>query len=175
MPLPGRLRRVRPGRERPLTFDRWIIDPAAGKVSQQRLDDRPQEFPRVSDHVVGRPHRYGYSAVIGEVNRAVVTPGGDFADQAFSNALLKHDLAHGSTEAHEFGRDATAGEAVFAASGFGAEEDEGYVMAFVHNPDRGAADLVPFSRPRTSPASPSRASTCPPDPLGFHGSWIPDR
>ena len=33
----------------PLTLDRWIIDPAAGKVTQQRLDDRAQEFPRVSD------------------------------------------------------------------------------------------------------------------------------
>ena len=76
------------------------------------------------------------------MNRAVVTPGGDFADQAFSNALLKHDLAQGSTEVHEFGRDATAGEAVFAPAASGADEDDGYVMAFVHNPDRGAADLV---------------------------------
>ena len=52
VPLPGRLRRLRAGREGPLTLDRWIIDPAAGKVTQQRLDDRPQEFPRVSDQVV---------------------------------------------------------------------------------------------------------------------------
>ena len=29
----------------PVTLDRWIIDPAAGKVAQQRLDDRGQEFP----------------------------------------------------------------------------------------------------------------------------------
>ena len=72
--------------------------------------------------------------MIGEVNRATVIPGGDFADQAFANALLKHDLAHGNTEAHEFGRDATAGEAVFAPAGPGADEDDGYVMAFVHNP-----------------------------------------
>ena len=25
----------------PLTLDRWVIDAAAGKVTQQRLDDRP--------------------------------------------------------------------------------------------------------------------------------------
>ncbi len=30
----------------PLTPDRWIIDPAAGTVPRQRLDDRAQEFPR---------------------------------------------------------------------------------------------------------------------------------
>ena len=122
----------------PLTLDRWIVDPAAGKVTEERLDDRLQEFPRVDDRVISRPHRYGYSAVIGEVSTGTVSLGGKFADQAFANALLKHDLAHGSTQAHEFGRDATSGEAVFAADP-AAEEDDGYVMAFVHNPERGAA------------------------------------
>ena len=29
----------------PVTLDRWTIDPAAGTVAQQRLDDRGQEFP----------------------------------------------------------------------------------------------------------------------------------
>ena len=53
----------------PLTLDRWIVDPAAGKVTEQRLDDRCQEFPRVDDRVISRPHRYGYSAVIGEVSQ----------------------------------------------------------------------------------------------------------
>ena len=126
----------------PLTLDRWVIDPAAWKVTQQRLDDRPQEFPRTDERVTGQPHRYGYSAVIGAVGHATVSPGGDFADEAFSNALLKHDLAAGTVQVHEFGRDATAGEAVFVPASPGAAEDDGYVMAYVHNPDRGAADLV---------------------------------
>jgi carotenoid cleavage dioxygenase-like enzyme len=30
----------------PVTLDRWIIDPSAGKVTQQRLDEHFQEFPR---------------------------------------------------------------------------------------------------------------------------------
>jgi carotenoid cleavage dioxygenase len=56
----------------------------------------------------------GYSGVIGEVSQATISPSGDFADDAFANALLKHDLAAGTVQAHEFGSDATAGEAVFA-------------------------------------------------------------
>jgi carotenoid cleavage dioxygenase-like enzyme len=50
----------------PVTLDRWIIDPAAGKVTQHRLDDRGQEFSRVDDPIISRPHRYDYSAVIGD-------------------------------------------------------------------------------------------------------------
>ena len=158
----------------PLTLDRWILDPAAGKVMHRRLDDRLQEFPRVDERVVSRPHRYGYSAVIGEVSRATISLSGDFADQAFANALLKHDLIRGTVQAHEFGAAATAGEAVFVPTSPAAPEDDGYVMAFVHNPDRGAADLVILAaqdfggEPVTRIHLPARI------PLGFHGSWIPD-
>jgi len=129
-------------RRGPVTLDRWIIDPGAGKVAQRRLDDRPQEFPRTDERVTGQRHRYGYSAVIGAVGHATVSPNGDFADGAFANTLLKHDLAAGTVQAHEFGKDATAGEAVFAPAAPHSAEDDGYVMAYIHNPDRGAADLV---------------------------------
>lgn len=158
----------------PVTLDRWTVDPAAGKVIRRRLDDRLQEFPRVDERVVSRPHRYGYSAVIGEVSRATISLTGDFADKAFANALLKHDLVHGTVEAHEFGPDDTASEAVFVPASPAAPEDDGYVMAYVHNPDRGAADLVILAaqdfggKPVAQIHLPTRI------PLGFHGSWIPD-
>lgn len=158
----------------PLTLDRWTIDPAAGQVIQDRLDDRHQEFPRVDDRVISRPHRYGYSAVIGEVDRATVSLSGDFADGAFANALLKHDLAHGTVEAHEFGPDATAGEAVFVPAAPDAAEDDGYVMAFVHDPERGAADLVILAAQDFGGEEVARVHLPARIPLGFHGSWIPD-
>jgi carotenoid cleavage dioxygenase-like enzyme len=126
----------------PVTLDRWTIDRAAGKVVPARIDDRHQEFPRVDDRMTGRRHRYGYSAVIGEDTRATIQPSGDFADGAFANALLKHDLQAATVQAHEFGADATAGEAVFVPAAPDAAEHDGYVLAFVHDADRGAADLV---------------------------------
>ena len=157
----------------PVTLDRWVIDPAAGTVTQQRLDDRWQEFPRVDDRVVSRAHRYGYSAVIGQVARAV-TAAGDFADDAFANAILKHDLDHGTVQAHEFGRDATVGEAVFAPASPDAAEDDGYVLAFAHNPERGAADLVILAAQDFTAEPVARIHLPTRIPLGFHGSWIPD-
>jgi carotenoid cleavage dioxygenase-like enzyme len=159
----------------PLTLDRWVIDPRTGTVAQQRLDDRPQEFPRIDERVTGQLHRYGYSAVIGAVGHATISPGGDFADEAFSNALLKHDLTAGTVQAHEFGQDATAGEAVFAAAAPGAAEDDGYVMAYIHNPDRGAADLVLLAAQDFTAEPIARVHLPARIPLGFHGSWIPDQ
>jgi carotenoid cleavage dioxygenase-like enzyme len=143
-------------------------------VKQQTLNGRTQEFPRVDDRVASRPHRYGYSAMIGDVGQAISPLTGDFADEAFTNALLKHDLAHGTAEIQDFGRDATAGEAVFAPASPGAPEDDGYVLAFVHSPDRGASDLVILAAQDFTAEPIARVHLPARIPLGFHGSWIPD-
>ena len=159
----------------PATLDRWIIDPAAGKVTQQTLNDRAQEFPRVDDRVISRPHRYGYSAMIGEVGQAISPLTGNFADEAFTNGLLKHDLAHGTAETHDFGQHATAGEAVFAPAAPGAAEDDGYVFAFVHNPDRSASDLVILAGQDFTGEPVARIHLPARIPLGFHGSWLAEQ
>ena len=159
----------------PLTLDRWTIDPVAGKVTARRLDDRAQEFPRVDARVIGRPHRYGYSAVIGEVNGAVIQSGGQVPDAAFGNALLKHDLAAGTMQAHQFGAGATVGEAVFVPASDEAAEDDGYLMAFVHNPDRRAADLVILAGQDFTADPVARVHLPARIPLGFHGNWIADQ
>jgi carotenoid cleavage dioxygenase len=77
--------------EGPTTLDRWTVDLADGKIRETRLDDHPQEFPRIDDRLVGRPHRYGY---------AMQTPstGGTAGD-----SVLKHDLTHGQTTARRLG------------------------------------------------------------------------
>jgi len=64
---------------------------------------------------------------------------------------------------------------VFVPSSPTAAEDDGYGMAFVHNPDRGASDLVILAAqdftgdPVAAVRLPARI------PLGFHGGWLPDR
>jgi carotenoid cleavage dioxygenase-like enzyme len=159
----------------PVTLDRWTIDPADGKVVEERLDDRGQEFPRVNDRLVSQPHRYGYSVVIGEVNQATAPLSGDFADDAFANALLKHDLARGTVETHGFGPDAAVGEGVFAPASPDGSEDDGYVMAFVHDPGRGAADLVILAAQDFTGEPVARVHLPARIPLGFHGNWIADQ
>jgi carotenoid cleavage dioxygenase-like enzyme len=113
--------------------------------------------------------------MIGEVGQAISPLTGDFADEAFSNALLKHDLAHSTTETHDFGPDATAGEAVFTPAAPGAAEDDGYVLAFVHNPDRSASDLVILAAQDFTGEPVARIHLPARIPLGFHGSWLADQ
>ncbi|MER6138091.1 carotenoid oxygenase family protein [Streptomyces sp. NPDC001815] len=156
---------------------RWTVDLDRGCVRTRVLDDRPQEFPRVSEALLTRRHRYGYSAAAAEMMLAYVTPDGNPPDRAFSNELIKHDLLRGTTQVHRLPRHSAAGEAVFVASDPTdprAAEDDGYTLAYVHNPDRGAADLLILSAQDFTGEPVARVHLPARVPLGFHGNWVPD-
>ena len=149
--------------ELPPTLDRWTIDLDAGKVIEERLDDRPQEFPRIDDRLAGRRHRYGYTTSVG-VDTEWVHFGG----------LMKHDLQAGTTEGHAFGRGVHAGEGVFVAASDDVGEDAGWVLSVVYDERRDASDLVVLDATDFS-GSPVATVTLPQRvPFGFHGSWIPE-
>ncbi|MET8702526.1 carotenoid oxygenase family protein [Kitasatospora sp. NPDC004723] len=161
------------GRSRP-TLDRWTVDLAGGgRVREERLDDRVQEFPRLNPRYTGRPYRYGYAAAV-ELYAPPTGVDNPRPDEGFSNALLKHDLLRGTTEAHEFGRFGAVGEGVFVAGENPAAEDDGYVMAYVHNPERGAADLVILAAQDFGGEPVARIHLPVRVPLGLHGNWVPD-
>jgi carotenoid cleavage dioxygenase len=147
------------------TLERWRIDPALEKVNCETLDDRAQEFPRVDERVVGRQHRYGYSA-------GVEAEEHDEAGFTLSSTLMKHDMKNGTSQIRQFR--GGAGEAVFIPEGAKSEEDDGYVMSLVFDPDRGATDLVVLAaqdftgEPVAVVHLPVRV------PFGFHGNWAPD-
>ncbi|MEV4243207.1 carotenoid oxygenase family protein [Streptosporangium canum] len=158
-----------PGAIRPV-LDRWTIGP--DKVHQRRVDDRPQDFPRVNDAHATRPYRYGYSAATA-LYGIPFTPEGTPSDDAFTNALVKHDLQRETSEVHRFGKDEAVGEASFAATGQG--EDEGYLLTYVHNPLRNASDLVILSAQDFTGEPVARVHLPVRVPLGLHGNWMPDR
>jgi carotenoid cleavage dioxygenase len=142
------------------TLDRWILDPASGKLREERLDDRGQEFPRHDERRVGRPIRYAYTAAF--------EPGPSFGP------LLKHDLAKRSTELHDEGPSRAFLEPVFVPQTPDAAEDDGWVLAYVYDRARDASDVVILhaqdfaARPVARIHLPHRV------PYGFHGNWVPD-
>ena len=55
-----------------------------------------------------------------------------------------------------------------------ADEDDGSAIAYVHDLDRGASDLVILAAQDVTGAPVARIHLPGRVPLGFHGSWIPD-
>lgn len=146
------------------TLERWTIDPAAGKVRAERLDDRSQEFPRYDERLIGRPHRFGYTAAFDV----------DTDDGVRFGPLLKHDLAAGTTEVHDEGLARMFMEPVFVPRSPDSAEDDGWIMAYAYDASTDRSDVVILHAqdfagdPVATIHLPSRV------PFGFHGNWVPD-
>lgn len=144
--------------EGPPTLDRWVIDLAAGKVRESRIDDRGQEFPRIDERLVGKRHRYGYTPTVLEG-----IEGGD--------CLLKHDLIGGSTQSRSLGPQKALGEFVFHPSSPTAAEDEGVLMGYVYDRATNRSELAILDAQTLEDVAsiklPHRV------PAGFHGNWVP--
>jgi carotenoid cleavage dioxygenase len=138
------------------TLERWTVDRAAGKVREERVDDRPQELPRVDERLVGRRHRFGYAMSMWD-----------------EGAIHRHDYDRGVCETRHLGA-CIPGEAVFAPRTPDAAEDDGWVMYLAYDPERDASDFVlahgeDFTgEPQAVVHLPRRV------PFGFHGNWLPD-
>jgi carotenoid cleavage dioxygenase-like enzyme len=142
---------------------RWTIAPGASKASEQRIDERTVEFPRINDGQTGKAHTTVYA----------LATNGTLASGVFT-ALLKYDLKSGRVEENEFEGVGLPSEFTFVAAGPDAGEDEGWLLGFVYDRGRDGSDLVIFDAQRV--AAPPVAKIALPRrvPQGFHGSWIAD-
>lgn len=144
---------------------RWTIDTTTGTVREEQIDDRPAEFPRVADSVIGLKHRYGYMMGMS---------GGAMPDDpmSVSGAILKYDRQTGARTSIEFGRGRSPGEPVFVPAAGAKNEDDGYLMTFVYDAATDASRFVVMDA-RTMDTTPVASIELPRIPNGFHGSWIP--
>jgi carotenoid cleavage dioxygenase len=143
------------------TMERWTVDTSAGKVREERIDDRGQEFPRINERLTGRRHRYGYAVGVGST-----------ADEG---RVIKHDLVAGTTQDHDFGPGVQNSEFVFVPrpgkpNDDSATEDDGVLMGYTYDRAADRSNLVMLDAASleivASIQLPARV------PQGFHGNWV---
>jgi carotenoid cleavage dioxygenase len=143
--------------EGPSTMARFTIDLVADKVREDRFDDHSQEFPRIDERFTGRRHRFGYSVGI--------------QDGGPGDAVLRHDLAAGSTLARNLGPDREASEFCFVEHEHSTGEADGVLMGFVYDKSADTSDLVLLDAETLEDVAavhlPARV------PAGFHGILSP--
>ena len=145
---------------------RWTIDLDTDRVTEEQIDDRPGDFGRVDDRLVGLEARYGYlMALAGE---------GNAEEPVYGSALYKYDLTTGQCWEHQLGGGVRGAEPVFAPASPDAGEDEGWIISLSHDTRSDESRLVIIdARDFTAPPVavvhlPRRV------PYGAHGSWVPD-
>jgi carotenoid cleavage dioxygenase len=141
--------------ETPPTLDRWTINLTTGAVTTECRDDRPQEFPRMNETLLGGKHRFGY------------TVGAYFADRM--SGLYKHDFATGSSMKAPLDAELLLGEMSFLPNPDATAEDDGILMGYGYHRRRDEGQLLLLDAQTCESVAtvhlPQRV------PMGFHGNW----
>lgn len=137
----------------------WRFNMVTGEVKEERLDDRPSEFPRMNDDMLGVETRYSYNP------RIAAEP------QLLFDGVIKYDTAAGTSVAYDYGDDVFGGEVVFAPRPNGVSEDDGWIMTFLHDRrDNRSSFLILDAKELAHVATVDLPVRVPP---GFHACWVP--
>lgn len=147
-------------------FERWEIDPAGRRCSVTVIDETANEFPRHRGSLTAKPYRYGYCA----------SPS---VDPVAGWPTLKHDLETGERSLFDHGPGRAAGEPVFIArrddGSPSDDEDDGWLMTFVHDLNTESAELVVLDAQDFDRGYVAQVELPQRVPYGFHGNWVSDR
>jgi 8'-apo-carotenoid 13,14-cleaving dioxygenase len=147
--------------ESPSRLERWVVNPATRHATVTVVDESPNEFPRVAEAYTSQAHRYGYT----------VAPA---LDEKAGWPTLKHDLVTGSRTVLDHGPGRCAGEAVLVPRVDAAAEDDGWLLAMVHDLGAESTDLVVMDAADLARGYVARIGLPQRVPFGFHANWVSD-
>ena len=140
---------------------RYRFDLRTGRTHEESRDDQNTEFPSIDARRSGVPTRYAYIPHIAAD-----------APTLLFDALVKYDTQAGTTQRHDFGPGRYCSEAPFAPRVGGSEEDDGFVVCFVHDANTGDSEAHVLDA-RNFTAEPLAVVALPQRvPVGFHACWV---
>ena len=148
-------------------LERWTI--SSGQVSDTwvslQLDDRPTEFPRVADSVVGRPYRHGYAAtsVYGTAARTTY------------DSVVHYDLEKGTSRVWSMAEGDCVSEPAFVPRSVDADEGDGWLVAFVYRAETNTSDIAVLDAAAIDDGPVATVHMDTRVPNGFHGTWVDAR
>jgi carotenoid cleavage dioxygenase len=139
---------------------RWVLDPQTGGATEEAIDDRSVEYPRIADQRTGLEQRWTFVASFSMDARPE------------RSEILRYDSRDGSVASHRFAPGRTCGEPVVVHPPGTDGEDAGVVLALVHDRSTDTSSVVVLEA--HDPTAPPIAEVHLPVrvPNGFHGSWL---
>ncbi|TKY74556.1 Carotenoid 9,10(9',10')-cleavage dioxygenase 1 [Spatholobus suberectus] len=140
----------------------WLLNMKSGEVKERYLTGPEQfmDFPVINASFTGIKNRYGYTQV--------VDPTASYAAGKF----LK-DKEPVRVEYHRFERNVFCTGSAFVPKEGGLEEDDGWIITFVHNEDTGISQVHIIDTKKFSGEAVAKITMPCRVPYGFHGAFMP--
>ena len=138
----------------------WRFDLSTGQTRERALDDDNTEFPTIDARRTGLKSRYAYNVHLSE------------DATLFFDGIFKYDLEQGGCQKHWFGEGRVGSEAPFAPRPGATEEDDGYLVSFVHDLREDRSEVVILDASDLSAPPVGRVLLPQRVPLGFHAVWV---
>lgn len=138
---------------------RWRFNLADGTTKEERLDDRCVEFGMINQKFAGRKYRYVYSTV--------AKPGW-FLFEGF----VKHDLETGEGIEIKLPEGVYASEAPFAPRVGAVDEDDGYIVSFTIDENKGTSECIIIDAKRFADGPVCRIALPHKISSGTHAHWV---
>ena len=138
----------------------WRFNLNTGTVKETQIDSVASDFPRINENFLGRHTRYGYAGRMTE------------GSMPLFDGVIKYDLNTNKSQTHEFESGCYGGEAVFAPRPDGKDEDDGWLITFVHNSQEETSELVVIDAQNVTSEPVARVLIPQRVPYGFHCAWI---
>lgn len=152
-----------PFRDAQPTLDRWTINPSTRTIHEEQIDDRAHEFPSHNPQYGLRKHRFGYTAEI------------DTTRPELHGQTHKIDFDTGLISSHDYGTGVGAAEPIFVPKQGSSAEDDGWLLTLAYDANTKASSLHILEAADLSLPPVAKIHIPQRVPIGFHGSWVPDR
>lgn len=139
---------------------RWRFHLRTGALTEDTLDDRPTEFPRMNDGWLGTPSRYSYNGRVAA------------RDVLQFDGLVKYDVQTGTAVGRDYAPGWAGGEVSFVPRAGATAEDDGYLITFVAEESSGAAELHVLDAQNVASEPIARVRIPQRVPTGYHTRWV---
>jgi carotenoid cleavage dioxygenase len=150
--------------DHPARLSRYTLGMKSGRASLQEIHTRQMEFPQINRTLIGRKNRYGYSLGAGAAYGTAKKP-------KSISSILKFDLLSGDIQTFEFNDGQAPSEPFFVPAVGGSNEDDGYVLSYVYNPQTNSTRLFILDGHNITNVL-AKVDLAARVPQGFHGLWL---
>jgi carotenoid cleavage dioxygenase len=142
----------------------YEFDLATGECRERQLTDRPAEFPRIDDRLIGQKNRWGYAV---ESRRK---PASIF--DSLWTGITRYDRTGGPSDHHPLPPGHWSSEPVFVPRSAEAAEDDGFVIAQIYDGLRGRSSFRILDARNLAGEPLATLWVRERMPLGFHGNFV---